>query len=323
MRVNIMETEGWKPNLFVPGFAKCGTTALCDYLAQHPSIYVVDGKEPRTLSFGEKIPTWLAWNTQISKEDCLDFNNYKAIFSRNKAYKYRIDGSQSYSFSADFAVKLKMFSENSKIILMIREQKERMLSVYFFTYLNHWQYDFTKWMEKFFLPDMSSFLFYDKVASYYDVFKTNLLVVENDFLRKSPQIMMERIFNFLNLEKNKVRLLSSNVGTFKSLDSEMYRKAFTYSYHVALAVGNPARWILNRMGLCNEEVQNSLRRFSPTLSTINVFSAIARNRKGNKNYSKLTSSIPENISRELDEDYKLTLRFCRERNIVLSDVNYV
>jgi len=35
-----------KPNLFVVGEAKSGTTALYDFLTQHPDIFMCDPKEP-------------------------------------------------------------------------------------------------------------------------------------------------------------------------------------------------------------------------------------------------------------------------------------
>ena len=34
------------PNFLVIGAAKCGTSALCDYLAQHPDVYICPSKEP-------------------------------------------------------------------------------------------------------------------------------------------------------------------------------------------------------------------------------------------------------------------------------------
>ena len=36
-----------KPNLFVIGAPKCGTTALCEYLSRHPKICFSDPKEAK------------------------------------------------------------------------------------------------------------------------------------------------------------------------------------------------------------------------------------------------------------------------------------
>ena len=35
-----------KPNLFIVGFAKCGTTALHEYLSTHPNVHPSFPKEP-------------------------------------------------------------------------------------------------------------------------------------------------------------------------------------------------------------------------------------------------------------------------------------
>ena len=36
-----------KPNFLIVGAAKSGTTALAEYLRQHPDIYIPEIKEPR------------------------------------------------------------------------------------------------------------------------------------------------------------------------------------------------------------------------------------------------------------------------------------
>ena len=35
-----------KPNLFIVGAPKCGTTALSEYLRQHPNVFMTNPKEP-------------------------------------------------------------------------------------------------------------------------------------------------------------------------------------------------------------------------------------------------------------------------------------
>ena len=110
--------DEWKPNLFIPGFSKCGTTALCDYLSQHPDIYIIDSKEPRTLSLGERLPSWSPWiDDKLSDKICMDYSVYKGLFAKHVNTKYRGDGSTTYSHSPDanFVSKLKEFSKDAKI----------------------------------------------------------------------------------------------------------------------------------------------------------------------------------------------------------------
>ena len=39
-----------KPNLFIIGAPKCGTTALSEYLREHPAVFVTQPKEPHFFS---------------------------------------------------------------------------------------------------------------------------------------------------------------------------------------------------------------------------------------------------------------------------------
>ena len=49
------------PNLFVIGAAKAGTTALYDYLAQHPDVFLSRVKEPMFFSREENYAKGLDW----------------------------------------------------------------------------------------------------------------------------------------------------------------------------------------------------------------------------------------------------------------------
>ena len=49
------------PNLFVVGAAKAGTTALYDYLAQHPQVFLSRVKEPMFFSREDYYARGLDW----------------------------------------------------------------------------------------------------------------------------------------------------------------------------------------------------------------------------------------------------------------------
>src|SRR3954468_7211806 len=46
------------PNFFIVGAAKSGTTALYQYLKQHPSIYMCPVKEPKFFAHIDALPRW-------------------------------------------------------------------------------------------------------------------------------------------------------------------------------------------------------------------------------------------------------------------------
>ena len=63
-----MITTGRKPNLFLIGAPKCGTTSLASYLSDHPQIFVSDPKEPHF------------FNTDSENRKTWNWEEYEAIF---------------------------------------------------------------------------------------------------------------------------------------------------------------------------------------------------------------------------------------------------
>ena len=61
------------PNLFIIGAAKAGTTALYDYLAQHPQIFVSQAKEPMFFSRDEYYAKGLDWYEDVYFEGADDY----------------------------------------------------------------------------------------------------------------------------------------------------------------------------------------------------------------------------------------------------------
>lgn len=103
-----------KPNLFVIGAPKCGTTALVYYLSSHPEIYVPNLKEPfflapecRAVSYDHGI---------CRMQDYLDLYS-KAL----PEHRYAIDGSTAYlRFQSGIKNALRL-SPDAKFIVMLRD----------------------------------------------------------------------------------------------------------------------------------------------------------------------------------------------------------
>ena len=65
-----------KPNFFIVGAPKCGTTSLSVYLSQHPEILISDPKEPHHFS------------TDIENGGIRDLSKYLTCFTnKNKQNK--------------------------------------------------------------------------------------------------------------------------------------------------------------------------------------------------------------------------------------------
>jgi Sulfotransferase domain len=104
-----------KPNFFIVGAPKCGTTALYGYLKLHPEIYMCDVKEP--VFFGSK--------------RFKDISDYLALFSGANHEKMIGEASPNYLFSDMAAQQIKAFDPSAKIIIMLRSPVDLLYSAYF------------------------------------------------------------------------------------------------------------------------------------------------------------------------------------------------
>ena len=98
-----------KPNLFIVGAPKCGTTALHDYLGSHPQIFMSRVKEPGYFGSDLVGPTLFA-----SAED------YLALFSDAGEAKVVGESSTVYLRSSRAADEIWAFNPESRIIAMVR-----------------------------------------------------------------------------------------------------------------------------------------------------------------------------------------------------------
>jgi len=99
-----------KPNFFIVGAPKCGTTALSEYLRSHPNIFMSIPKEPHF--FTEDFPR--------IRYAGGDLDAYLSLF--DDCYKYSAYGEASvyYLYSSVAIKKIIEFNPEAKIIAMLR-----------------------------------------------------------------------------------------------------------------------------------------------------------------------------------------------------------
>ncbi len=99
-----------KPNLFIVGAPKCGTTFLYQYLKKHPDVYFPNFKEPHF--FGSDLKR---------KNDAYDLTlkDYENLFNSNKTIIG--EASTFYLFSKKAAKEIYNYNPNAKIIIMLRD----------------------------------------------------------------------------------------------------------------------------------------------------------------------------------------------------------
>jgi len=106
-----------KPNFFVIGASKCGTTSLCNHLANHPEIFFSVPKEPAYFTLGP--------------ERGMSGADYAELFAGARAFRAIGEGSTNYGAVTLFPGvehRIAAYSPNARIIYSVRHPLERMES---------------------------------------------------------------------------------------------------------------------------------------------------------------------------------------------------
>ena len=107
-----------KPNLFILGAPKCGTTSLFSWLMQHNKIFTPREKEPHYF--------YNPYGTRPSAEHY--FNLYA---SADKSHDYAVDASVWYLFSQTAVHQIVAETVNPKFIVCLRNPSELAISLHF------------------------------------------------------------------------------------------------------------------------------------------------------------------------------------------------
>ncbi|MDH5612556.1 MAG: sulfotransferase [Gammaproteobacteria bacterium] len=112
-----------KPNFFIVGAPKCGTTAMNDYLKQHPEIFIPNVKELHYFGSDLNINS-SSLIDKLSKEEYLNY------FSFAGPKRHVGESSVLYLSSKLAAEEIYNFNSNAKIIIMLREPFDMMCSLH-------------------------------------------------------------------------------------------------------------------------------------------------------------------------------------------------
>lgn len=107
-----------RPNLFIIGFPKTGTSALFEMLGQHPDIYPAVLKEPG------KEKHFRYFNPSCTDE----YREYMDNFRNAASERWIMDGTVGYSLNIQSAEEIKAFSPNARIVIGIRNPLDRVAS---------------------------------------------------------------------------------------------------------------------------------------------------------------------------------------------------
>ncbi len=112
-----MSTEKNRPNFFIVGAPKCGTTSMYAYLSSHPDIFFPQVKEPH--HFGSDI---------YSPLYVRDRDEYLNLFSDCCGEAVVGEASVWYLYSKRAAAEIREFCSDAKILIMLRNPVEMVYS---------------------------------------------------------------------------------------------------------------------------------------------------------------------------------------------------
>jgi hypothetical protein len=106
---------GRRPDLFIIGAAKCGTTSLYEYLKGHPEVFMSPAKEPRYFA-----PDLASASTGHDLRYGTDEERYLGLFAEARQEKRLGEASVRYIYSRDAPRLIHDFQPRPYIIAMLR-----------------------------------------------------------------------------------------------------------------------------------------------------------------------------------------------------------
>ena len=202
--------EKLKPNFFIIGAPKCGTTSLSVYLSEHREIVMSHPKEPHYFS------------TDIENGRMTDQSKYLACFSQDKTPIAVGDASTLYLYSKDAIQNILEFNPKAKFIVMLRNPTEVAFSFHQLA-LKIFSETETNFEKAWYLqteraignhvpkgcPDFKLLLYgeiakfgfqVDRLLSKVNRYKVHFIYFD-DFINKTDKII-QNVFNFLELTPN-------------------------------------------------------------------------------------------------------------------------
>lgn len=122
------------PNFLIIGAAKCGTTALYNYLDQHPEIFMSPVKEPRFFALEGEKPNFQGpadpWG--INRCRYTDIEPYRDLFEDVSGEKVIGEASTLYLYSEKAPERISHHVPDAKLVAVLRNPVERAYSAFTF-----------------------------------------------------------------------------------------------------------------------------------------------------------------------------------------------
>ncbi len=257
-----------KPNFFIVGAPKCGTTALSKYLKEHPNVFMSTPKEPHYFA-----------SDMTNQGKTNNIKDYLNLFKQTTAKHLAIgEASVWYLYSKKAIRNIFEFDKKAKIIIMLRKPVDMVYSMHSQHLYNGGEneFDFGKaWnletvrKQGISLPKNILHvpnLFYSEIANYYtqllNVYsyfpKNQVKIILFDDFKNDTKLIFDDVVEFLNLPLFE-KVIFPKVNINKTVKYKIINNLFSYEPNFI----KKNRLILKRvLGIENVEFGAKIRKFN-------------------------------------------------------------
>jgi len=189
------------PEFIIIGAAKSGTTALYEYLVEHPDVFMSPIKETNFFAWDASGVKSIFGDKPNNYFPVKSISKYQEIFAKAEAGKVCGEASPLYLESATAAIKIRETIPNTKIIVILRNPADRAFS----DYCMQIRHSYTgETVEEGLAPDSHSVQggnYYTMLKQYYDIFPSeNILVLKFEDLKSNPEQQVQKMFDFIGVD---------------------------------------------------------------------------------------------------------------------------
>lgn len=278
-----------KPNVFIVGAPKCGTTSMHNYLDQHPEIFMSEPKEPRF--FCKDFHAEAETNNSKQYFPALTLDEYEECFHGAENYEVIGEASPIYLYSDVAIQKINEFNEDARIIVMLRDPVEQMYSWYYQSLQtgNEWTMSFKEALElesirkqgkKLSSSRFPSSLFYTELANF------------SEQIKRLNEVFPEDQIKFIlldDLKTNPERVYKSTLEFLHVKD-----KTFMPDFEVENPSSVPRSKLFNKLKNPAEPIRKAIKKIVPRNIILSIIDMI--------DYLNITTKPKPDIDPELREE---------------------
>lgn len=194
--------DSMRPNLFIVGAMKSGTSSLHEAMSNHPDIFMSETKEPSFFVKREELQK--EWSQMAQSPVSHDIDAYLKLFTSAKGQAYRGESSSNYAKSpylSGVPERIFEFGPDARILFVLRSPDQRAVSHYWHSF--SWGTEHREIEEA--ISEKSVYVgvsdYAHQISRYLAVFpRKSIHVLLYEDLIADPKTTVEKVFRWLEID---------------------------------------------------------------------------------------------------------------------------